>query len=757
MKKTTRSSKRPSPSRSHAKGQKLSYENLRVLITETITGNRVQTWSARQLIKKLKIANSKPDVTKVLDSLLKQGKLNITEDGLYTSNMAPKISKDKIHSSKPVGKNLQTGVVDLTRSGAAYVIVEGMEDDIYVSPKNVGGAMNRDKVEVEIISTRRGRKPEGRIVNVTKRNIEQVMGTLKLFKGFAVVVPDRANIRFDVIVPLDKLSEAVDGDKVVAKIISWEKESPSGEIVHVLGASGSHELEMQSILIHNGFNLAFPEPVIDECRFLEETISEEEIQRRRDFRKVTTFTIDPITAKDFDDALSFRELENGNIEVGVHIADVSHYVKPGTALDKEAYLRSTSVYLVDRVCPMLPEKLSNELCSLRPHEESLCYSAVFEFDNDNRVISRWFGRTIIYSDHRFSYEDAQIGLETGEGPFAAELKKLNKIAKALRKKRFKDGAITFETDELQFMVDEFGETLEIFVKERKEAHLLIEDFMLLANREVATLIAQKGKTREIPFPYRVHDVPDPDKLIDFQRFARELGFHMQIDTPQQVSKSFNKLAEAAKEDERLRLLEPLAIRTMAKAIYTTNNIGHYGLAFEFYTHFTSPIRRYSDVLVHRILDLNLEGTHREDKGTLEARCKHISERERAAMTAERESVKYKQMEYLQNKIGQEFTGVVSGVIDSGIFVELDESRAEGLVAFRTMHGGFSMTAPFTAGSRTGDKYTIGQKVRVRIKKIDMASRQMDLEMAGNPDEQLSKDDHPGKSETRKTKSVKKKV
>src|SRR5688500_1190916 len=503
----------------------------------------------------------------------------------------------------------------MTRSGAAYVIVEDMEDDIYVSGKNVGGAMNRDKVEVEIISSRRGRKPEGRIVNVVKRNIEQVMGTLKLFKSFAVVVPDRSNIRFDVIIPTDKVGEAVDGDKVVAKITSWEKESPSGEIVHVLGASGSHELEMQSILIHNGFNLAFPEQVIDESRKLEETVSDEEIASRRDFRKITTFTIDPITAKDFDDALSFQVLENGNVEVGVHIADVSYYVKPGSALDKEAYLRSTSVYLVDRVCPMLPEKLSNELCSLRPLEESLCYSAVFEIDSDNKVVSRWFGRTIIFSDHRFSYEDAQVGLETGEGPFAAELKKLNKIALALRKKRFKDGAITFETDELQFMVDEFGETLEIFVKERKDAHLLIEDFMLLANREVATFIAEKSKVKEIPFPYRVHDVPDPDKLMDFQRFARELGFHMQIDTPKQVSKSFNKLAEAAKEDERLRLLEPLAIRTMAKAIYTTNNIGHYGLAFEFYTHFTSPIRRYSDVLVHRILDLNLNGTHREDKAT----------------------------------------------------------------------------------------------------------------------------------------------
>lgn len=711
---------------STGKGQKLPYEKLRIVVLDAIRKNSSQTWSARQLIRQLKIGNGKPEIDRVLDSLVKQGKLVSESEGMYTSLMEPRLS-DKAPAARAVGKNVHTGKVDLTRSGAAYVIVEGLDDDIYVAPKHVGGAMNRDTVEVEIISNRRGHKPEGRIVAVTKRAIEQVMGTMRMFKSFAVVVPDRMNIRFDIIVPLDKLLEAVDGDKVVVKITSWEKESPSGEIVHVLGASGSHELEMQSILIHNGFNLAWPEPVIQECLQLPEEITEAEIANRRDFRDITTFTIDPITAKDFDDAISILELENGNTEIGVHIADVSHYVKPGTALDKEAYLRSTSVYLVDRVCPMLPEKLSNELCSLRPNEESLCYSAVFEIDKDHKVVKRWFGRTIIFSDHRFSYEDAQTGLETGEGPFVTELKKLDKIAKGLRKKRFKDGAITFETDELQFKVDEMGETLEIFVKERKDAHLLIEDFMLLANREVATLIAQQSKTREIPFPYRVHDVPDPEKLIDFQRFARELGFNMQIDTPKQVSKSFNSLAEAAKEDERLRLLEPLAIRTMAKAVYTTNNIGHYGLAFDYYTHFTSPIRRYSDVLVHRILHDHLQGGKLENKANLEARCKHISERERAAMAAERESVKYKQMEYLKNKVGQEFEGVVSGIIESGIFVELEESRAEGMISFRSMPG-FSLVAPYKAGSRSGETFTIGQPVRVIITKIDMAARQMDLEL-----------------------------
>ncbi len=734
MKKIKKLKTKSGASPEKVKGQKLPYASLRMQVLETLRHSKSPTWTARQLIKKLKIANSKSDMERVLNALVKQDKLSLVEEGIYASRMRPGVSTTPAPSVHTAGRDLLRGRIDMTRSGSAYVIIEGRDDDVYIPAKYIGGAMQKDIVDIEIITGRKGRKPEGRVVQIIKRALEQVIGTVKLYKKFAVVVPDRVNIHFDIIVPLDKLAVAVDGDKVVVKITSWAQTSPSGEIVHVLGASGSHELEMQSILIHNGFNLAWPEEVIRESLQLPEKIATEEIARRRDFRGVTTFTIDPVTAKDFDDALSYRILENGHTEVGVHIADVSHYVKPGTALDKEAYLRSTSVYLVDRVCPMLPEKLSNELCSLRPLEESLCYSAVFEFDDQHKVVNRWFGRTVIYSDHRFSYEDAQVILDTGKGPFTNELNQLNKIARSLRKKRFKDGAITFETDELQFKVDELGQTLEIFVKERKEVHLLIEDFMLLANREVATLIHQKGTSGEIPFPYRVHDVPDPDRLLDFQRFARELGFNLQIDTAKQISKSFNRLAEAAKTDEKLRLLEPLAIRTMAKAVYTTDNIGHYGLAFEYYTHFTSPIRRYSDVLVHRILDANLNALHREDKASLEARCKHISERERAAMTAERESIKYKQMEYLKERIGYEYDGVISGVIESGIFVELDDSRAEGLVAFRTMGGGFYQTAPYTAGSRTGESYTIGQRVRVRIKKIDMTARQMDLEMVAKTEE-----------------------
>ena len=726
MKKKKNSSGRGFASTS-TKGKKLAYAQLRALVLDTLEKNS-GTWNPRQLIKKLKIANNKADMMRVLDALVKQKKVLIEKDESFKAVTRRKIVSETSLSTSSISKDALRGRVDMTRSGAAYVLVEGREEDIFVTQRYTGGAMHRDIVEVELLPPRRGKKPEGRIVRIVKRAIEQVIGTLRLYKKFAVVVPDRINMQFDVVVPIEKMNEAVDGDKVVVKITNWDQASPTGEVVHVLGASGSHELEMQSILIHNGFNLAFPENVIDECKNLPDEITEEEIASRKDFRNITTFTIDPITAKDFDDALSIRVLENGNTEIGVHIADVSHYVIPGTALDKEAYLRSTSVYLVDRVCPMLPEKLSNELCSLRPLEESLCYAAVFELDAENKVLNRWFGRTVIYSDHRFSYEDAQVVLDGGEGPFGEELRKLNKIAKALRKKRVRDGAIMFETDELQFKIDELGQTLEIFVKERKDAHLLIEEFMLLANREVATLIAQKGKALEIPFPYRVHDTPDPDRLADFQRFAGELGFQLQIDTPKQIAKSFNRLAEKAKEDETLRLLEPLAIRTMAKAIYTTNNIGHYGLAFDYYTHFTSPIRRYADVLVHRILDASLKAVYREDKDNLEAKCKHISDMERAAANAERESVKYKQMEYLQNKVGQEFTGLVTGVIESGIFVELEESKAEGMISFRTMHGGFYQTAPYKAGSRTGDEMSIGQRINVRIRKIDMGLRQMDLEL-----------------------------
>lgn len=713
------------------KGQKLPYARLRHLINELLFRYPAQSWSVRQIIKELKIGNNVQDVDRVMNALIKQNLIREPESGKFQTIKSNKQTpKAEETPAKFRGKNVIVleGKVDLTRSGAGYIIIEGREDDIYVPAKWMGGAHNKDIVLVEPVAGKRGGRTEGRVVKIIRRALTQSMGTIKLFKKFAIVTPDRASLNFDIMIPLEKIHSAVDGDKVVVTINEWNGNVPVGEVNTVIGASGSHELEMQSILIHHGFNPAWPADVITESLKLPDEIPAEEIARRRDFRNVTTFTIDPLTAKDFDDALSIQHLPDGRIEIGVHIADVSHYVKPNTLLDKEAYLRSTSVYLVDRVCPMLPEKLSNELCSLRPHEESLCYSAVFEFDKEFTIVNRWFGRTVIYSDHRFAYEEAQVVMDDKTGPYADELLLLNEIARTYRKKRFKNGAINFETDELQFNVDEAGETLEIFVKERKEAHMLIEEFMLLANREVATFIAKKGKSQEIPLPYRVHDVPDHEKLVEFQRFAKELGFNMQIDTPKQIAKSFNKLAEEAKHNETLHLLEPLAIRTMSKAVYTTKNIGHYGLAFDYYAHFTSPIRRYADVLVHRILDANLDAINRTNKENLEAQCKHISDKERAAMAAERESVKYKQMEFMKNKVGQEFAGVITGVIEHGIFVELNESKAEGLVPFRTMHGGFYQTTMFKAGNRKGDELSIGQQVNVRITKINLESRQMDLEL-----------------------------
>jgi ribonuclease R len=528
--------------------------------------------------------------------------------------------------------------------------------------------------------------------------------------------------------------EAQNGDRVIVKITHWHKhpnQRPKGKVTSVLGAEGS-DLEMKVILINKGFPLDFEEEVIQESEAIPARITDYDVLQRRDFRDVLTFTIDPEDAKDFDDALSYRVLENGHIEVGVHIADVTHYVKPNTALDKEAYKRSTSVYLVDRVLPMLPERLSNDLCSLRPNEDKLTFSAVFEFDKNDKVVKRWFGKTIIHSDRRFSYEQAQQGLETGEGDFAEQLKTLNRIAHKLRKDRFKNGAIDFETEEVRFKLDANGVPIELYVKERKDAHMLIEDFMLLANKEVAIFINKKAENQaEIPFVYRVHDYPNEDKVRELALFAKEMGVQMRVNTPKEIAASFNKLAAESEKNEALKLLMPLAIRTMAKAEYSTENIGHYGLAFDFYSHFTSPIRRYSDVLAHRILFQNLgEQTVRYDKGRLQEQCRHISAMERKAMEAERESIKYKQVEFMQKHVGEVFDGLVSGIIERGIFIELLESKCEGMVGFDTLDEPFDVGEGRlrAKGMRSGRVIKMGDPVKVRIVETNLQRRQIEMEL-----------------------------
>lgn len=719
--------------KSKKKGRKLSAIQLKRELLKLFKRQPKKRLNAKQCIKKLKVANSRDSVQDALTKLAEDGKLYSFGEGKYRLDRTMQFEKDR---------SVYKGRVDMTRAGAAFIIVDNLEQDIYVPAKYTNSALHGDRVEVSAFVGRRGRRPEGEVINIIERSTAFFIGTLRLSKKYAIVIPDRLNMPVDIFVDNQDTKGARDGEKVIVKIKKWhdkKNHSPIGEVTAVLGAVGSHDIEMKGILISNGFNLEFPDEVQRESEALSTTISEEEIARRRDMRAITTFTIDPDTAKDFDDALSIAYLENGHKEVGVHIADVTHYVKPNTALDKEAYARSTSVYLVDRVLPMLPEKLSNELCSLRPHEDKCTFSAVFEFDANDKIVKRWFGKTMTHSDRRFTYGEAQEVLENGTGDFAKELLELDRLAKVLRKEKFKNGAIAFEADEVKFKLDENGDPVSVYVKERKDAHLLIEDFMLLANREVATYIDNKGKDdgREIPFVYRVHDLPNMDKVADLIRFAKEMGFELQANSPEAIAGAYNELARAARKDPALKMLEPLAIRTMSKAEYTTNNIGHYGLGFEFYAHFTSPIRRYSDVLSHRILEDNLEQIRRVKKELLEEKCKHVSLQERKAMEAERESIKYKQVQFMEGRIGEEFNGVISGLIDRGIFVELDHIKAEGLVGFERMEESFVMdnSRLKVTGSRTKQVLKIGDSVRVRIISTDLARRQIEMELIAFRDEE----------------------
>lgn len=707
------------------KGKKLTAKQLQEEILKLFRLHPKKRLNAKQVINKLNIENNKDAVQHALEKLSEEKQVKPIEDDKFSLNNP---------SSHSTDRKTYTGLVDMTRTGSAYIVCDELKDDIHVSAKRVNGALHGDKVKISVWTPKGRNKPEGEIMEVIERATSHFLGTLRLTRKYGIVIPDKDNMPMDIFVKPEDVKDAKDGDKVVVKVVEWpsrQNHSPIGKITAVLGAVGSSDIEMKSILINNGFELDFPEEVLEEMANLNDHYPIEELEQRRDMRDVPTFTIDPDDAKDFDDALSLRYLENGHYEVGVHIADVSHYVLPGTALDKEAFKRSTSVYLVDRVLPMLPEKISNELCSLRPNEEKLTFSAVFEFDKNDHVVTRWFGKTIIYSNRRFTYKEAQEVLDSGEGDFAADLKKLNQVAKKLRAERFKNGSIDFNADEVRFVLDEQGVPVEVYVKERRDSNMLIEDFMLLANREVATYISKKGESHEIPFVYRVHDQPDADKVAELIRFAREMGVQIHADTPEQIAKAYNKLAKQAITDPTLKILEPLAIRTMAKAEYSANNIGHYGLGFQYYSHFTSPIRRYSDVLAHRILFNNLNGaTERVGKEKLEHQCKYISKQERKANEAERESVKYKQTEFMKKHLGEVFEGVVSGLIDRGIFVETLHSKCEGLIGFQTMNEPFDFGRGNLKikGKHTGKEYKMGDLVKVRIVGADLQKRRIEMEL-----------------------------
>ena len=705
--------------------KKLTQPQLQKSIYYLLTKNATITFNPKQIFKKLKIDNSRDDIIDALQFLVKEKKIVDLGDYKYKA----------MGRRQPLGqRGTAKGRVDSTRTGAAYIEIEGREDDIFVLAKNMGTAMHGDLVEINYWIPRGRRKPEGEVVRVIERASENFVGVLYLHKLNAYVVPVRVDANVEIFVDLEDLKGAEDGDRVVVQVIKWPLKQGArarGKVTTVLGAEGS-DLEMNTILINAGFNLKHDDDTIAEAESYPAEITKAEIDKRRDFRKTITFTIDPLDAKDFDDAISIEFLENGHLEIGVHIADVTHFVKPGSALDKEAYKRSTSVYLVDRVLPMLPERLSNNLCSLRPLEDRLTFSATFEFDKDEKVVNRWFGKGIIHSNRRFAYEEAQEIMDNKEGDFTNELQLINKLAKKMRKARFKNGAVDFDMEEVRFRLDEEGVPIEVYVKDRKDAHMLIEEYMLLANREVATFINKKAEGKsEIPFVYRVHDYPNPEKVAELALFAKQMGFEMKIGSPKDISESFNRLVKQAETEPALRLLQPLAVRTMAKAEYSANNIGHYGLAFDFYSHFTSPIRRYSDVLSHRILEKNLDGQEwRVDKSELEDMCRHISKQERNAMQAERESIKYKQVEFMEKHVGEVFDGLISGMIDRGFFVELVANKCEGMISFEMLTEPFDIDESrlFAKGKRTGRMIKMGDTVKVKILRTDLARRQIDMEL-----------------------------
>ncbi|MBP7821579.1 MAG: ribonuclease R [Saprospiraceae bacterium] len=706
---------------------KLTVSELQRAIVITFQEHLKKNFNAAQLIKKLNISNNKDAVNHALIKLCDEGILIAIEDEKYkyNRNSKPQLGKH--------GRKFVEGYVDMTRNGSAFIVCEGEIKDIFVHARHLNSAMNGDKVRVALFPKRNGSKrPEGEVSDVLERATETFIGKVQIFKNFAIVVPSHEHIHSDIFVPLSNCNGAQHDDIVVVKVTNWltkGSKGPEGKITQVLGKEHSSDIAMQSILLNNGFDLGFSEETLAEVEKISSSFDPKDMAQRRDMREICTFTIDPEDAKDFDDAISFQQLENGNYEIGVHIADVSYYVKEGTFLDKDARRSSTSVYLVDRVLPMLPEKLSNELCSLRPNEDKLTFSAIFEITQNAKIINRWFGRTIIHSKRRFSYEEAQHILETNEGDLASELKIINSIATKLRNERFKNGAINFESDEVKFKLDENGIPLSIYIRERKDAHLLIEDFMLLANKEVATFMVEKQKNQaEIPFIYRVHDLPDFDRILEFTVFALEMGYKMHIDSPEQIAKALNELAEASEKDDRLKLLTPIAIRTMAKAEYSTENIGHYGLAFKNYTHFTSPIRRYSDILAHRILYKNLVDTYRCDKAELEALCKHISKQEKRAVDAERESTKYKQVEFMSHHVGQEFEGWVSGFNEKGIFVELILTRSEGLVLFSSLPEQFDIqdNRLKAKGRNSGKIIRMGDIIKVKVDIVDIQNRKLTL-------------------------------
>jgi ribonuclease R len=687
------------------------------------TNDPKKTYNYKQISKQLLIrsAEEKQIVSSLLNTMSNEGLLEEIQQGKYNL---------KSSGGYIIGK------VEIAAAGYGFVATDSIEEDVFISQKNLHHALNGDLVKVYLFARRKKLGPEGEVIQIIERAREVFVGNLEIYDRYAFCIADNRQMPYDIFIPLEKLNNAGNGQKVIVRITEWPEntKNPFGEVVEILGTPGEHDTEMHAILAEFGLPYSFSEEAEQEAELMTDRITEKDFAERRNFKDITTFTIDPEDAKDFDDALSLKKLDNANWEVGVHIADVTHYVKPRSLLDKEAFNRGTSVYLVDRVVPMLPERLSNNICSLRPNEEKLCFSVVFELDANANVLDEWFGKTIIFSNRRFSYNEAQEIIDKGTGDLVNELLTLNGLAQKLRKERFKQGAITFEREEVKFDIDEKGKPLGIKFREHGQANELIEEFMLLANKRVAERIGNiPNKDERKTFVYRIHDKPNQEKLEKFAGFVRKFGHNIMLTNPQKISETLNGVLENVKGKPEQNIVETLAVRSMAKAIYSTDNIGHYGLAFRYYTHFTSPIRRYPDMMVHRMLFDYLSGVDSKSRKKYESRCRHASDMEQRAVDAERASIKFKQVEFMQDKVGKEFDGIISGVTEFGIFVEIIENKCEGLVATRDMINDFyeyDEDNYCLTGKRTGKIFQLGDPIRVEVLRANLIKKQLDFGLTG---------------------------
>ncbi len=719
----------------------VNYENLTQDILAIFRANEDKSFSYKDITQRLNITDTKTRnrVIRTLAQQTAKGKLIKIDRSKYTIDGTT---------------DYYEGVVDMTSRGDAYILVEGLDNDILVRNKNLHTAFHKDRVQVYVFKERKKTNSEGEVTKIVERHKDRFVGVLQKQKTFGFVVVQDPKMYTDIFIKGENLNDAEDGDMVLVTLNDWYKkdDSPRGKIIEVLGKPGEHQTEMHAILAQYGLPEKFPKEVEAFADQIDTSIAKDEIKKRRDMRDVLTFTIDPADAKDFDDALSFQLLDNGNYEIGIHIADVSHYVQPGSILDEEAYNRATSIYLVDRVVPMLPEVLSNQACSLRPNEEKFTFSAVFEVTKQAKVVNQWFGRTVTYSDARFAYEEAQYIIETEDNlidesvslssktyKVKEEIKdavlELDRLAKIMRSKRMKNGAISFDKQEVKFNLNEDNNPEGVFFKTAKDANKLIEEFMLLANKKVAEFIGKQKPKKT--FIYRCHDEPDPEKLAALSTVVSKFGYKTDFKDRKSIVTSLNKLLSDVEGKGEQNLVDTLTIRTMAKAYYSTNNIGHYGLAFTHYSHFTSPIRRYPDVMVHRLLQHYLDGNSSANAEEFEERCKHSSNMESLATNAERDSIKYMQVKYMQQYENKSFLGVISGVTDFGMFVEIIENKCEGMVRVRDMSGDhfyFDQENYAIVGKRTQKSYQLGDEVWVEVKKADLVKRNLDFTLIGGVDE-----------------------